>query len=168
MASSVPWNAAVIVPASSWPPNSEMSAPAAKTRSPPVITTAPGRSAASSSAASCSSRSNAPESASTLPLANVMTATLSSRRSRESRSAIAPVSFRDGRPSRNPASGGRIRPIPFPPRRNTHGDVHALFALMSRQHGVASGSRPASSASTGGPCAGCSVTAPSTRRARGC
>ena len=43
MASSAPWKSAVIGPASSAPPNSEMSAPAAKIRSPPVTTTAPGR-----------------------------------------------------------------------------------------------------------------------------
>ena len=43
MASSVSWMPAVIGPASSAPPNSEMSAPAAKIRSPPVMTTAPRR-----------------------------------------------------------------------------------------------------------------------------
>ena len=42
-ASSASWNPAVIVAASSGPPNSEMSAPAAKIRSPPVITTRTGR-----------------------------------------------------------------------------------------------------------------------------
>ena len=52
IASSAPWIAAVIGPASSAPPNSEMSALAAKIFSPPVITTDPGGEAHSSIAIS--------------------------------------------------------------------------------------------------------------------
>ena len=67
--------------ASDGPPNSEMSAPAAKIRSPPVTTTAPGGSSVRSGRPPRNSASSALDSAFTLPLASVMTATPSARRS---------------------------------------------------------------------------------------
>jgi hypothetical protein len=81
IASSASWMLAPIEVASVAPPNSEMSAPAAKIRSPPVTTTAPGGSSVRARAASRSPATTAPDNAFTLPLASVMTATPSARRS---------------------------------------------------------------------------------------
>src|SRR5215211_2161385 len=89
-ASSAPWMAAVIGPASSAVPNSEMSAPAAKMRSPPVITTAPGGSARKLTAISCSRRTTPLDRALTFPLASVTIATASSSSSVTKSSLIPP------------------------------------------------------------------------------
>src|SRR5947209_3910327 len=91
-ARSVSWMATVMPRASSGPPNSLMSAPAAKMRSPPVTTTAPGGSAASASAAVRSCATRAPERALTLGLSSVTTATPSSRRSRCTSSGWSAIS----------------------------------------------------------------------------
>src|SRR3954468_9980041 len=88
MASSAPWIATVIGPASSAPPNSEMSAPAAKIFSPPVITTAPGGDAPSSTPISCSRPTTALDNAFTLPLCSVTIATPSSLCSSVTRSSL--------------------------------------------------------------------------------
>src|SRR3954447_20035974 len=88
IASSAPWIATVIRPASSAPPNSEMSAPAAKIFSPPVITTAPGGDAPSSTPISWSRRTTPLESAFTLPFFSVTIATPSSLRSSVTSSSL--------------------------------------------------------------------------------
>src|SRR4051812_30050181 len=83
--------AVVMTRPSSGPPNSLMSAPAAKMRSPPVTTTAPGRSAASASARARNVRINAPDRAFTLGLSRVRMATPSSRRSRRTSSGSSGI-----------------------------------------------------------------------------
>src|SRR5437764_4932697 len=77
------------VRASSGPPNSLMSAPAAKMRSPPQTTTAPGGSDVSDSAAAASCRSNSVERAFILGRSSRMTATPSSRLSTVTNSLTA-------------------------------------------------------------------------------
>src|SRR5215471_11992416 len=88
---SAPWIVVPMTRASSGPPNSLMSAPAAKMRSPPVTTTAPGRSAASASAWARSLRISAPDRALTFGLSRVRTATPSSRRSRRTSSGSSAI-----------------------------------------------------------------------------
>ena len=73
--------AVIRAPPPSAPPNSEMSAPAAKIRSPPVITTAPGGIAVQARPRSRAAGRATPARALTLPLSSVTTATPSSRRS---------------------------------------------------------------------------------------
>ena len=90
-AASERWNSPPRCLPSSGPPNSEMSAPAAKIFGPPVTTTAPGGMARRSVAISSSSVSTRDDSALTLPLCNVMTATPSLRRSMLTSSPIPPT-----------------------------------------------------------------------------
>src|SRR5262245_45187460 len=99
--------------AASWgPPNSEMSAPAANTRSPPVITTAPGGFACRSSATAFSCVSKADDSALTFGLSSVTTATPSPRRSTRTStgsSAMRPESRRGSVERVEQTLGGRPR-----------------------------------------------------------
>ena len=145
-ASSAPWKPAVIAPASSAPVNSEMSAPAAKIRSPPVTTTAPGGSALNASAASFSSASRAADRALTLPLASVTTATPSPRRSRLSSDAMArilavfPLSGSADTPGRHESAAATDVP---PTRRrldatgpSTRRDLAHRATAPSGRHGV--------------------------------
>ena len=138
MASSVPWNAAVIGPASSWPAELGDVGAGGEDALAAGDTTAPGGSAASSSAAS---RSSAQQRA-----GQRVDLAVGQRDDRDAvvapvegeqvchRASLAPRPTVGTGPARR--SDGRIGPFRFRRVGNTHGDVQALFALMSRQHGV--------------------------------
>ena len=95
----------------SGPPNSPMSAPAAKMRSLPVTTTAPGGLAVRSSAAARSCRSSSDDSEFTLPFWSRTRATPSSPRSTATRGSVMGRTLPGVRPTVRSRSGGDGRDL---------------------------------------------------------